>query len=81
MASSVFVRHTLNALYSNLHVELRKVSVNTPSSAKAPQTSGNAELSSQTTQGAPSRREKSVYIGLRVRGTARVSGGLGQWDV
>jgi hypothetical protein len=32
MASSVFVRHTLNALYSDLQVELRRVDVQRPSS-------------------------------------------------
>jgi len=32
MASSVFVRHTLDALYSDLHVELRRVNVLRPSS-------------------------------------------------
>jgi hypothetical protein len=79
MASSVFVRHTLNALYSHLRVELRKISVNTPSTSDAGPS--NAHISPQTTSGAPSRRQKSIFIGLRVRGNARVSGGPGQWDV
>jgi len=91
MASSVFVRHTLNALYSDLHVELRRTSVLGPSSG--PQGAGPSGVSdggedggteSQRGGGEKTRgknRDRSVFIGLCVRGTARVSGGLGEWDV
>jgi hypothetical protein len=29
----------------------------------------------------PSKREKSLFVGLVVRGTARVSGAVGEWEV
>ena len=58
LASSVFVRHTLNALYSDLAVALNKVSVH-----------------------APTRREKSLFIGLTAAGLARVGGAPGEWEV
>ena len=59
MASSVFVRHTLNALYSDLHVQLKRVNV----------------------LGTPPHENMSVFIALAVKGTARVSGSPGEWDV
>jgi hypothetical protein len=68
MASSVFVRHTLNALYANLHVELRRVDVQSTSRALAP-------------AGGDTSREKSISVGLFVRGLARVSGGVGEWEM
>jgi hypothetical protein len=94
MASSVFVRHTLNALYSDLHVELRRVNVLGSSSTRGPSLSlsagekgtpesGETEDTAEEEQGTQTEksRDKSVFIGLCVRGTARVSGGVGQWDV
>jgi len=65
MASSTFIRHTMRTLYSDLRVELRKMSVHAPPSAtdKA------------------YHRDKSVYISLDVVGTNRVSGGEGLWKV
>ena len=85
MASSVFVRHTLKTLYSDLHVELRRVYVQTPKS----QASGVGDDHSHREEGTervegkkpPSRREKSLFIGLVVKGTARVSGAVGEWEV
>lgn len=87
LASSVFVRHSLNALYSDLNVVLRKVTVQKPVS---PSTSGSGLTGGTGTSGGESlteksgrrkSREKSLFVGLTVTGTARVSGGLGEWEV
>lgn len=67
MTSSVFVRHTMKTLYSDLRVEMRKLVVHTPSSPAV------------ATQ--PRKREKSVCVGVRVYGTTRVSGGFGEWQM
>jgi len=94
MASSVFVRHTLNALYSDLHVEIKRV--RSPSSSQSgemlPSALGGEEQSqSGKDQGVgeeenkkksmKKNRDMSIFIGLCVRGTARVSGAIGEWDV
>ncbi|RDB30677.1 hypothetical protein Hypma_005980 [Hypsizygus marmoreus] len=81
MASSAFIRHTLNALYSDLHVSLRKVVVNTPPSPAS--TSGTSEPPQDSRPQSTKRksREKSLLVGLAVTGTARVSGHLGEWEV
>ncbi|GBE84532.1 hypothetical protein SCP_0605110 [Sparassis crispa] len=72
LASSVFVRHTLNALYTDLHVELRGVRVHGPPAPPAP----------DDPQSAPRKiREKSLIIGLCVTGAVRVSGAPGGWQV
>ena len=76
MASSVFVRHTLNALYANPHVELRRVDVQTPLS----KTHAHREISKAENR-AGTQRDKSVFIGLCVRGIARVSRAPAEWEV
>jgi len=94
MASSVFIRHTLKTLYSNLHVELRRVYVQTPksggSSGATSQVSGldgdgvdrkEGKQGGEEDKKTTSRREKSLFVGLVVRGTARVSGVVGEWEV
>ncbi|KAJ7621105.1 hypothetical protein FB45DRAFT_928392 [Roridomyces roridus] len=68
--SSVFVRHTLNALYSDLKVVLNKVSVNTH---------GESDL--QMLKPRRKSRDKSLFVGLGVSGIARVSGAPGDWEV
>ncbi|KAH0828581.1 hypothetical protein J3R83DRAFT_2852 [Lanmaoa asiatica] len=65
MTSSVFIRHTMKTFYSDLRVEMRKLAVHTPSST-ASQTSPPGTTPSR-------RREKSVFVGLTVHGTTRVS--------
>lgn len=71
LASSVFMKHTMKTLYSDLRVDLRKVVVQSP-----PRTlKGNEVGHSRST------REKNLFIGLTVLGTARVSGGLGEWQI
>ncbi|KIJ64103.1 hypothetical protein HYDPIDRAFT_175797 [Hydnomerulius pinastri MD-312] len=74
MASSVFVRHTMKTLYSDLRVELRKFAVQSSSSSAT-------QTGSDTTARANRKREKSLFVGLTVYGTTRVSGGLGQWQI
>lgn len=83
IASSVFVRHTLRALYTDLHVELRRVRVNTGASSAAPSSAAaQGRSSGPDDEKLPaSRRDKSLFLGMKVLGTARVSGGLGEWDL
>ncbi|KAJ6617585.1 hypothetical protein B0H10DRAFT_2033082 [Mycena sp. CBHHK59/15] len=80
LASSVFVRHTLNALYSDLKVVLNKVSVNAPGSA-GPNANGEPDLPGQQLRARRKSREKSLFVGLSATGVARVSGGAGEWEV
>ncbi|KAJ6460928.1 hypothetical protein C8R45DRAFT_535273 [Mycena sanguinolenta] len=68
--SAVFVRHTLNALYSDLKIVLNKVSVQTPPLV------GDPELKTRRKS-----REKSLFVGLTATGIARVSGAAGEWEV
>ncbi|SJL09338.1 uncharacterized protein ARMOST_12715 [Armillaria ostoyae] len=72
LASSAFVRHTLNALYSDLQLTLQKFSVDGPR-ASIP----NSEPSGQVRKG----RDKHLTVLFRVNGIARVSGSEGVWDV
>lgn len=72
LASSVFVRHTLNALYSDLKVVLNKVAVNTPPPV------GDLDLQPKARR---KSREKSLFVGLSATGIARVSGAAGEWEV
>ncbi|KAJ3740126.1 hypothetical protein DFH05DRAFT_452163 [Lentinula detonsa] len=104
LASAVFIRHTLNTLYSNLHVSLIKVAVSVPRDRASSGPDSNSESTPRLPPnpesdtglggvGTPSsgedlhtensgyKREKSFYIALRVIGTSRVSGALGQWEV
>jgi len=71
LASSVFIRHTMKTLYSDLRVELRRMTVQGSSPSEG--TTGGTHSNHQ--------REKSVFIGLDVYGTTRVSGGVGQWQI
>lgn len=76
MASSVFIRHTMKTLYSDLRVELRKLIV------QAPPLPPNASYSrNEAAESARRIREKSLFLGLTVLGTTRVSGALGEWQV
>jgi hypothetical protein len=88
MASSVFIRHTLKTLYSDLHVELRRVYVQTPKSSAVSSRVGDGDEGNESDRRgeredkkASSRREKSLFVGLVVKGTARVSGVIGEWEV
>ncbi|KAF5361674.1 hypothetical protein D9758_007296 [Tetrapyrgos nigripes] len=91
LASSVFIRHTLSALYTDLDVTLHKVVVNTPKTKPNLSTPGESGSSEPGTAEEAERdklglsrkknREKSLFIGLRVLGVSRVSGAEGQWQV
>lgn len=118
IASSTFVRHTLKALYTDLHVEITKFVVQTRGSGRSPpdfltgSTDGHdfatvlaypgRELDDLSRQTEPKQwdgeiagdhwdlhgerkrrisRDKSLLLGLKVVGTARVSGAANQWEV
>lgn len=81
MASTVFIRHTLNALYSDLNVTLQKLIVNTPSSSHSPGTVDSEAESYKPKHGKRLSREKSILIKFCVTGNARVSGSAGEWEV
>ena len=72
MASSVFIRHTLKTLYTDLHFEMRRVHIVGGKSNLGPE--GEAEK-------AMNKRVKSLFVGFCVRGKARVSGVENEWDV
>ncbi|KAI8973168.1 hypothetical protein BD414DRAFT_397476, partial [Trametes punicea] len=93
LASSVLLRHTLNALYTDLRVELQRVRVHGPRSSS---TSGLDSPSSGPDPGSSpsdgptdfqqqgktrSIREKSLFVGVVVRGINRVSKAEGGWEV
>ncbi|KAI0339348.1 hypothetical protein BDW22DRAFT_1361903 [Trametopsis cervina] len=75
IASSIFVRHTLNALYTDLAVEIKRVRV----------TNGGPTQGSLLSlpQPSPSRRQrdKSISFGLGVSGVGRVSGARTEWEI
>ncbi|EIM83864.1 uncharacterized protein STEHIDRAFT_123439 [Stereum hirsutum FP-91666 SS1] len=79
LASSSVVRHTLNALYTDLTVDIRKFSVSSSSpfnSSSVPSPSprpGSQKLNR--------KREKSLLVRLAVTGRARVSGSPAEWEV
>ncbi|KAK7062615.1 hypothetical protein VNI00_000103 [Paramarasmius palmivorus] len=85
IASSAFVRHTLNTLYSDLRVTLHKVVVNTPKSSprypSANHSDGDSEDQPHVSSKPKPNREKSLFIGLTVTGNSRVSRAVGEWEV
>ncbi|CDO73929.1 hypothetical protein BN946_scf185016.g86 [Trametes cinnabarina] len=85
LASSALLRHTLNALYTDLHVELQRVRVHgaRPSSTSgispgSPDPDAPTDSSQAKTR---SMREKSLFIKLVVRGLNRVSKAESVWEV
>ncbi|KAH0579742.1 hypothetical protein J132_08752 [Termitomyces sp. J132] len=96
LASAVFIRHTLNALYVDLKLELRKCIVNTPRLPTSASMSAPTSILGPTTTPEPtpmpwqkqnpknkrgSSREKSLVVGFCVTGTSRVSGAPAEWEV
>ncbi|KAJ4474442.1 hypothetical protein J3R30DRAFT_3509155 [Lentinula aciculospora] len=95
LASAVFIRHTLNTLYSDLRVILVKVAVSVPKDKSSSDSDSKStpplplpeldpdlgSVDDPHTKNSGYKREKSLYIALRVTGTSRVSGALGQWEV
>ncbi|KAH8829588.1 hypothetical protein DL96DRAFT_1598756 [Flagelloscypha sp. PMI_526] len=78
LASSVFIRHTLNALYSDLRVSLTKFVVNAP---KHDRRHLDRDIPHKEKEEEPLRRSKSVLVRMEVTGKARVSGSEAHWDV
>lgn len=71
MTSSAFVRHTLNALYSDLRVDLLNVRVlNSPLPGKV----ADRPITRKS-------RDKSLSMRIGVTGLARVSGASSEWEV
>ncbi|KAI0368508.1 hypothetical protein BV20DRAFT_922607, partial [Pilatotrama ljubarskyi] len=84
LASSVILRHTLNALYTDLRVELQRVRVHGPRSSSSSSLSADSPPGPQgRPQQAKTRslREKSLFIGVVVHGINRVSKAEGGWEV
>ncbi len=84
LASSVFVRHTLSALYTDLRVELQRITVHGPRSScstDCPEPGVPADPRQSQRGEIRSIREKSLFIGLMVHGTNRVSKAQGGWQV
>lgn len=80
MASSVFIRHTLKTLYTDLHLEMKRVHVvggGNSNLGSSPLGSGPDEDTEKT----GNKRDKSLFVGFCVRGKARVSGAENEWDV
>lgn len=63
----------MRTLYSDLRVELRRMTVQ-GSSLPSPENNAGGTNSNH-------QRDKSVFIGMDVYGTTRVSGGVGQWQM
>ncbi|TBU40989.1 hypothetical protein BD309DRAFT_926148 [Dichomitus squalens] len=87
MGSSVFVRHTLSALYTDLRVELQRVRVHGPRSSSGPPLDSSAnpnapgDIHRSQQSKTRSNREKSLFVGLMVHGINRVSKAEGGWQV
>ena len=71
ITSSGFVRHTLNALYSDLRVDLLRVRATNPPPPSSPASSDQPGWS----------RNRSLSMGIGVSGLARVSGTKSEWEV
>ncbi|OSD07683.1 hypothetical protein PYCCODRAFT_1429912 [Trametes coccinea BRFM310] len=87
LASSAILRHTLNALYTDLYVELQRVRVHGPRSSSTSGLSADRPDPDDPVDGprqqgkTRSIREKSLFIGLTVRGINRVSKAESSWAV
>jgi hypothetical protein len=82
VASASFLRHTMNALYTDLVMTLVKVSLDAPPSPKRKDTpsSGQEPALNQPEKKRP-LREKSLRIRFIATGKARVSGSPSEWEV
>ncbi|KAA1477851.1 hypothetical protein DENSPDRAFT_829287 [Dentipellis sp. KUC8613] len=73
LASALFIRHTLNALYTDLTLTILSLSVLPASSS--PLTSPHLPAS------APPARDKALHVRFAVAGRSRVAGARAEWDV
>ncbi|KAI0759403.1 hypothetical protein BD413DRAFT_651330 [Trametes elegans] len=83
LTSSVILRHTLNALYTDLRVELQRVRVHGPRSSSSSGLSADSPPGSQQQEKHKTRsiREKSLFVGIAVHGINRVSKAESGWEV
>lgn len=79
IASSIFVRHTLNALYTDLAVTLRRVRVH--GSQESGALPPGVPPAARPKQEGRRARDKKIAIGLTVNGVGRVSGVPAEWQV
>ncbi|GJE92326.1 hypothetical protein PsYK624_084800 [Phanerochaete sordida] len=79
IASSIFVRHTLNALYTDLAVTLQRVRVH--GSQESGSLPPGAPPATRPKREGRRARDKRVSIGLTVNGIGRVSGAPTEWQV
>ncbi|KAG6859825.1 hypothetical protein C0995_003428 [Termitomyces sp. Mi166 len=80
LASAVFIRHTLNALYVDLKLQLKKCVIhNTPRSAPPSEFPQNENSNAKTNN--KRGREKNLVVGFTVTGTSRVTGAPGEWEM
>ncbi|KIY50205.1 hypothetical protein FISHEDRAFT_71818 [Fistulina hepatica ATCC 64428] len=80
IASSAFIRHTLNALHSDLRLDLTKFAVNAPESEEDKPDAGQKDTD-HPVQSAPKNRSKSLFVAFKVIGQSRVTGNTVEWDV
>jgi hypothetical protein len=70
----------MNAIYSDLQVQMTKVVID--SSSSGPGSSSAIDRVERADSTEPRhRREKSLFVGLKVLGNTRVSGSASEWDV
>lgn len=83
MASSVFVRHTLNALYTDLTVTIHKVHVRNGGGGDSLSAPSVTAAPNETPRSNPSHRERAITIGILVSGLSRLglSAERAEWDV
>ena len=67
----------MNAIYSDLTVNITKVIVNTPNGPLLPPELDNRRFSTQKRR---MNREKSIRIRQAVNGVGRVSGKVAEWE-
>jgi len=75
LASASFVKHTMNAIYSDLTVNIPKMVVNTP------QLPSELDNRGYSTKKPRMNREKSIRIRQVVNGVGRVSGQPAEWEI
>ncbi|KAJ3478420.1 hypothetical protein NLI96_g9764 [Meripilus lineatus] len=82
--STIFMRHTMNALYSDLRVDIRHARVlgaRPPNGPVVPPFDGGGAVGSNSMNGQRSMREKSLFLGLGITGAGRVSKANVEWEV
>ena len=77
LASASFVRHTMNAIYSDLTVNITKMVVNTPQGPLLPPELDNRGYATKKRR---MNRDKSIRIRQVVNGVGRVSGKPAKWE-